>query len=191
MRRHILLKNLLEDYFLYIVDKAISSIENRFEQFQIYEDIFGFLFNFTKLKSLDNDSLQKYCLKLEDFLKHDVYYDIDGLDLSSELNILIEILQIKDYTPIDRLNYIKRLDSFPNTCIAYRILLTIPVTVASTERSFSKLKLIKSYLRSTISQERLSGLAILSIENEILEESEYKNLISQFASQKARKIDFK
>ena len=48
------------DYFLYIVNKAISSIENRFEQFQIYEDIFGFLFNFTKLKSLDDDSLQKY-----------------------------------------------------------------------------------------------------------------------------------
>ena len=45
------------DYFLYIVDKTTSSIENRFEQFQIYEDIFGFLFNFTKLKSLDDDSL--------------------------------------------------------------------------------------------------------------------------------------
>ena len=45
------------DYFLYIVDKAISSIENRFQQFQIYEDIFGFQFNFTKLKSLDDDSL--------------------------------------------------------------------------------------------------------------------------------------
>ena len=35
--------------------------------------------------------------------------------------------------------------------IAYRILLTIPVIVASAERSFSKLKLIKSYLRSTMS----------------------------------------
>ena len=83
------------------------------------------------------------------------------------------------------------LDSFLNTCIAYRILLTIPVIVAFVEISFSKLKLIKSYLRSTISQERLSGLAILSIENEILEELEYKNLISQFALQKARKIYFK
>ena len=37
------------------------------------------------------------------------------------------------------------------------------------------------YLRLTMSQERLSGLAILSIENEILEEFEYKNLITQFA----------
>ena len=143
------------------------------------------------MKSLDDDSLQKYYLKLQTFLKHDVYYDIDGLDLFSELKVFKEILQIKDYTPIDILNYIKRLDSFPNTCITYRILLTIPITLASTERSFSKLKLIKSYLRSTMSQERLSGLAILSIKKKILEELEYKILISQFASQKARKIDFK
>ena len=76
------------------------------------------------------------------------------------------------------------LDSFPNTCIAYRILLIIPITFASAERSVSKLKLIKSYLRSTMSQEKLSRLAILSIENEMLEELEYKNLINQFASQK-------
>ena len=42
-----------------------------------------------------------------------------------------------------------------------------------------------------MSQERLSGLAILSIEKEMLEELEDKNLISQFASQKERKINFK
>jgi hypothetical protein len=69
--------------------------------------------------------------------------------------------------------------------------LTIPVTVASAERSFSKLKLIKSYLRSTMSQERLNGLAILSIEKKLLENLEYKNLISNFASQKARRLIFK
>ena len=62
------------------------------------------------------------------------------------------------------------------------ILLTIPVIVASAERRFSKLKLIKSYLRLTMSQEKLSGLIILSIENDMLEELEYKNLISQFTS---------
>ena len=40
-------------------------------------------------------------------------------------------------------------------------------------------------------QERLSGLSILSIEKEMLEEHKYKNLISNFASQKVRKIYFK
>jgi hypothetical protein len=118
-----------------------------------------FLFNFKKLKSLDDDGLQNKCLNLESFLKR----DFDGLDLFLELKVLKEILQIEESAPIDILNHIKRLDSFPNACIAYRILLTIPIKVASTERSFSKLKLIKSYLRSTISQDRLNGLAILSI----------------------------
>jgi hypothetical protein len=66
--------------------------------------------------------------------------------------------------------------------------LTIPVTVASAEKTFSKLKLIKSYLRSTMSQERLSGLAILSIEKNILEKIDYKSLINNFASKRARKM---
>ena len=42
-----------------------------------------------------------------------------------------------------------------------------------------------------ISQERLSELAILLIENEMLEELEYKNLINQLTSQKIKLIDFK
>jgi hypothetical protein len=87
-------------------------------------------------------------------------------------------------------NFIK-FYSFPNVCIAYRILLTIPVTVAFAEKTFSKLKLIKSYLRpSTISQERLSGLAILSIEKNMLEKIDYKSLINNFASKRARKMKF-
>ncbi|GFV81056.1 hypothetical protein TNCV_2270401 [Trichonephila clavipes] len=46
-------------------------------------------------------------------------------------------------------------------------MLTVPVSTASAEKSFSKLKLIKTYLRSTMSQERLSALSVLSTEAEI------------------------
>ena len=98
-------------------------------------------------------------------------------------------MQINENSPVNVLNYIKRLKSFPNACIAFRILLTTVVTVASAERIFSKLKLIKSYLRLIMSQERLSGLTILSIEKKMLVELECKNLISNFASQKVRKIN--
>jgi hypothetical protein len=55
------------DYFLYIVDQAISSIQSTFEQFHVYENVFGILFNFKKLKLLDNDSLQKNVLILKVF----------------------------------------------------------------------------------------------------------------------------
>jgi hypothetical protein len=64
-------------------------------------------------------------------------------------------------------------------------LLTIPVTVAKEERSFSKLKLIKTYLRSTMCQERLSDLAILSIENAISQELNYGDLIKKNCKRKS------
>jgi len=79
---------------------------------------------------------------------------------------------------------------FFSKCI-YRIMLTIPVSITSTERSFLKLKLIKSYLRSTMSQQRLNGLALLSIEKYFLNKINYDNLIDNFASQKVQKINFR
>ena len=45
-------------------------------------------------------------------------------------------MQIDENTPINVLNYLKMLDSFPNAYIAYRILLTISVMVVSAKRSF-------------------------------------------------------
>ena len=67
---------------------------------------------------------------------------------------------------------------------------TLPVTVAEAERSFSKLKLIKTYLRSTIAQERLDSLAIISIENEAARALDLAELVDQFAAAKARKRKF-
>ncbi|PWA49684.1 hypothetical protein CTI12_AA479530 [Artemisia annua] len=69
----------------------------------------------------------------------------------------------RPWKSIQIMEFTKKMDMFPNVLLAYKILLTIPVTVASAERSFSKLKILKSYQRSTMSQERLNGLAIVSI----------------------------
>ena len=77
-------------------------------------------------------SLKQNCLNFECFLTHETYSDIDGLDLFLELKVLKEVLQINENSPINVLNYIKMLESFPNACIAFRILLTILVIVAST-----------------------------------------------------------
>ena len=44
------------------------------------------------------------------------------------------------------------------------ILATIPATSCSAERSFSALRLIKAFLRSTMGQDRLSSIAVINIE---------------------------
>jgi len=80
------------DYFLFIIDQAIITLRNRFEQFKIYKDIFYFLFSIKKLKSLDINNLKQYCLNLECSLKHNNHSNIDGLDLFIELKIVREII---------------------------------------------------------------------------------------------------
>jgi hypothetical protein len=88
------------------------------------------------------------------------------------------------------LQFVIDADCYPNVSIAYQILLTMPLTVASAKRSFSKLKLIKKYLRSTMLQERLNGLAICSIEMMILESIELDIILNDFASRNAYKSIF-
>jgi hypothetical protein len=58
-------------------------------------------------------------------------------------------------------------DVFPNIYIALTIILTLPVSSASPERAFSKLKLIKNRLRSTMSENRLEGLMLITCERDV------------------------
>jgi len=77
-------------------------------------------------------------------------------------------------------------EQFISCHTALRISLTMPVTVAKNERS--KLKLIKNYLRSTMGQERLSNLAILSIEHEETSGISFGSIIEEFVAAKCRKV---
>lgn len=176
------------NYFIPIVDQAIASLTRRFEQYQDYEKIFGFLFTSNALRSLDKKSLKSCCQQLEATLKRDGQSDIDAGDLSVELSFLQDFIPQENMGPLDILNFLKQHDYFPNATIAYRVLLTIPVTVASAERSFSKLKLLKSYLRSTMTQERLNALALIAIESEMLERIGYEHIIEDFISKNTHRI---
>jgi hypothetical protein len=54
-------------------------------------------------------------------------------------------------------------DFFPNLHTLLRLICTLPVTTAECERTISHIRTLKSYLRSTMGQERLNGLALLKI----------------------------
>lgn len=64
--------------------------------------------------------------------------------------------------------------------IVLKIILTLTISVASAERSFSRLKIIKNYLRSNISQERFTPLATLSIECDSANKLNYHDVIIEF-----------
>lgn len=125
---------------------------------------------------------------LEATLKRDEKSDIDANELYTELRFLQDFIPKENMGPLEILKFLKRHDCFPNASIAYRILLTIPVTVASAERSISKLKLLKSYLRSTMTQERLNSLAMIALESGLLEKINYEHIIEDFISKNTKRM---
>jgi hypothetical protein len=61
-------------------------------------------------------------------------------------------------------------------------MLTVPVTVASRDRSFSKLKITENYVRTTTDEDDRLGEAATSIN--------YNDFIAEFTARKSRKVDF-
>jgi hypothetical protein len=80
--------------------------------------------------------------------------------------------------------------SFPSLFILLKIYLTSPIASVTSERGFSCLKRVKTYLRSTMLQESLSSLAILNFESEFIRLINIEDVIDSFASNKNRKFAF-
>ncbi|CAJ0943560.1 unnamed protein product [Ranitomeya imitator] len=118
-------------------------------------------------------------------------------DLTSLLSELQHLRKVYEATftdnmgPLDLLNAIYKFELqgiFGEVCIALRIFITLPLSVAEGERAFSKLSLVKNYLRSTMTEQRLNSLALLSIEHELTRRLNFKDLITDFAKQKEASV---
>ena len=122
-----------------------------------------------------------------------IIYYLHGADLTQELlsfrrEFKSEISAIQTAREMLKLIVDSNMaTSVPKVTAACAFFLTLPVTMASAERSFSKLKLIKPYLRSTMAQERLDGLSLLAIERESAQKIDLDSIVDKFAKANARR----
>ena len=175
-----------------VFDRLQHEITIRFTRLQDLNMKFGFLLDVENLvKCEELDALRQNCQDLGNF--YDT--DIDGRELYNEIvdcKMLLDTRHdVLPQSPLQLLSFIVTYgeDVFPNLRISLQILLTIAVSIASCERSFSKLKITLSYLRASMGQDRLSNLALLSIERETLNAINFDKVTDQFASVRARKIN--
>ena len=83
---------------------------------------------------------------------------------------------------IDMVAFIKRYeDAFFEIKHLLTIASTLPVTSAEAEHTFSTLKLIKTKLRATMSDTRLSSIAILSVHKKRAREVNLERVVDEFA----------
>ena len=178
-----------ETYFT-VLDTLVTQLDERFNDFRNTVTYF-YCLDPSQISGENTNSFQSLCeiytndIKVEeeiveyDTLK-DVYASIrSSLSSEQQLKEVVPFLIEKQMAP-----------GLPNLSILYKIYLTLPVTSATAERSFSRLKIIKSYLRSTMTNERLSGLALISIERDLAENIDFESTINRFASMKSRRKQF-
>ena len=70
---------------------------------------------------------------------------------------------------------------FPLTSRCYRLIQTAPITSAASERSFSKLKLIKTVMRSVMNQDRLNDFLILRSDKDISDSIDLEQIVCRWA----------
>ncbi|CAI5684301.1 unnamed protein product [Oreochromis niloticus] len=169
--------------------KLRRRLPERFETMNQVKEKYGVLLDFSKVNGMSKEDLKKHCTEVQKTLTDKGVADIDGPEMMQEI---INLPQLPPQTSaLEMLSFLhdnQLQEVYPNLWIALRIALTLPVTVASAERSFSKLKLIKTYLRSSMGQERLSGLAVISINGDVAQKLSYDDLIADFATRKCRRV---
>ncbi len=168
-----------------VLDTIITSIEDRFDENMI-NDILLMEKLFSTKTLLDENELKQLSKQ----------YSLSYDDLRGEQRLYKTKLSISTSQSQATLSEIKSfiLENHLNVCLPvmnelFKILWTIPVNTCTCERRFSTLRRLKTYLRSTTGEDRLSGLALLNIEREV--EIDYDEIIKEFISAKnTRKIVF-
>ena len=174
------------------IDRFRCEAEKRFSETCMLNEVFGFLLFHALLRSENIEDINKF--------KNIYADDVNFSELTYEIARFKRLVQSSgtafqsDVTALDVLQCLTKYrlcESTPYLFLCLELYLTVAVSIASCERSFLKLKLIKSYLRSTMGENRLSALAILSIESDFVEMLFFKDIISKFVSVKARRIQFR
>ncbi len=169
-----------------VLDCIIGQMKSRFERTRNVYNRFEFIFPVKFLGMEENklsENVGKFCTK---------YNEIDSSLLCELLNLKsclkIELQKITSIRELLKLlmNYNLR-EAFPNLVCCCVVFITIPVSVASAKRLFLKWKLIQNNSRSTMLENRLAEMALLSIESKRAHEINIDSMIKASANKARRK----
>ena len=162
------------------IDLAVSSIQDRFDQpgYAIYRNLESLL-----LKAANKED---YSAELREVMN---FYgdDFNESELSTQLLIFGTNFATETHTITlqHALAFLQSLCQgqrafFEQVCNVARLCLVMPATNAASERSFSTMRRLKSYLRSTMGQARLNHLMVLNIYKEMLDELDLNVAADEF-----------
>lgn len=177
--------------FVEILDNILIQIKNRFQSMGNLD--FFCLLNSNMYDRYNKDFPENSLKTLE--MQYGQFFYI--IRLRNELSVLYCSQEFKDKPVFELIKFMSENGLQIGLKEVYKLaklIATIPTTTATAERTFSALRRIKTYCRSTQGQERLTSLAVLSIETALLDDLKirltfYDEVIQKFL-QKNRRADF-
>ena len=170
------------------VDLAIATIKDRFDQpgYAMYRSLEDLLLK--AVRGLD------YSIELQSVCS--LYTEIDASSLKVQLtNLATKFATESSVSLREILDYIHSLSSdarcfFKEVCCVVSLITVMPASNAVSERSFSTMRRIKSYLRSTMSQSRLNHLMVLNIYKEELGSLDMVAVANEFVTKNEHRSQF-
>ena len=163
-------KALFRQQYYEAVDLAVNCIEERFKQpgYEVYKNLEQLLLKSCKGEDAATEFDFVCC-----FYKNDVDPEVLQVQLLTfglqfrrvvTNTALVHIRDIKDY--FCSLTSSHRL-LLSQVCVLVQLILVMPATNATSERAFSTLRRLKTYLRNTMTQQRLNHLMLLNVHKNI------------------------
>lgn len=172
------------DTFLVIVNQLQTALRGRIDAYGDVRKVFQVI---TEFNELGNGEIRELALCMAETY----HTDLQSSTFPDEMIQFVHFAKSRGCSsPSDLASLIHSEDlycTFPNVSIALRMFMSLMVTNCSGERSFSRMALVKSKLRSTMRDKRLSSLELLSVESDLLDNISFMDIIDTFASAKSRK----
>lgn len=167
-------KDFFRKSFFEVFDQMIGSLKRRFQNESI--EFFKSLERFVIGQLQDASFITK-------FYKDD--FDNDRLINDRDMFLQLLNRQNEHATSLrEVVTFLQKYDwargLIPEFVRFVRMITTIPGSSCSNERSFSVLRRLKTYLRSTISQDRLNSIAILHVYSDLTDKLDIDNLLNKF-----------
>lgn len=94
------------------------------------------------------------------------------------------------FCPPATVDEVAELKNYPNLFKLMQLVMTLPVSSATCERSFSAMRRVRNYLRTTMSEDRFSALSSLYIERDLSNTVDVHDVVAHYAAKANRRLQF-
>ena len=169
----------------------MNSIKNRFDQegYRMYCNLERLLIKAIQQQDYTNELDTVCSLYGEDFkadvLKAQLHTFSIEFQRTTPTTDHLTIFDIKQFflslSPAQR-------ELLSEVCVIVKLILVMPATNSTSERSFSALRRVKNYLRSSMSQQRLNNLMVLHVHKDISDQLNLEDVAKDFIGESEHRL---